>query len=812
MSSTSVVRSLKVVLGDDLRRFPVAGGKLPALADLKLQLIQAYGLELADSGRAIQLKYVDDEEEQVTVVSDDDLREAVNIAQEQGKSIVRLYVCVVGGSAAPTSSPAKVAATPQVAPTPVVTPPVPVKVAPEAETSSAASSPPPSSSSAPTSSSGHPSAETVLAALKSFFADNAVVASLPAAVALFLDNFAASEDVAAVVRFTLDAYPTLKATALVQLGLRYLDVALPYIKSHVEPLRALLISLGAQGLSQLKSTIAMFAPMALAFVSSTVAAFTPQKLEQIWAIVKQWAQEPTKEFPIGELKAIALGFGGVAGAGAAGPSAGPFGGLGGLAGGLGGLGRMFGGRGFGCGPRGPFGGPHHGAGGHPFAQGPWGGRCGGGWGRRRAEAAAAQAQAQAQQQSSAAPSGAGIPDPISDVLAALGLQQEGAPNLFESINAMFPRPEAGTSSSTAAAPTEEERPSGDSVHPNVICDGCGQSPIKGLRYKCTVCPDYDLCSACEAKGDHAATHPLLKIHAPVQRRCGGGGGGWGRHHGGGGHGPHGGRHHGHHSWREQQSTASQTAPAGPSMKFIRDSNLPDRSSVGGGLMLVKKWILENDSPSLSWPAGVQLIFVRGDRDLVDGEEFPVEPIGPGQQAEAAVVLRTPKVPGRYTAFFRLADGERNCFGPRVWTDVFVTEPAKEAEQQQQPAASAPAPAAAAEEEQKSLEVTPVVVAAAPSTSSSPVAVLIPVTRTVSQAVPIAAATPKTAAAQPSSIPVEPTTSASSSPAASVDAKYETQLQLLDGMGFQNRELNSFLLESNQGNLVATANWLLEKMK
>ena len=37
------------------------------------------------------------------------------------------------------------------------------------------------------------------------------------------------------------------------------------------------------------------------------------------------------------------------------------------------------------------------------------------------------------------------------------------------------------------------------------CDGCGVTPINGVRFKCTKCSDYDLCETC--KGDNSI-HPL----------------------------------------------------------------------------------------------------------------------------------------------------------------------------------------------------------------------------------------------------------------------------------------------------------------
>jgi len=47
------------------------------------------------------------------------------------------------------------------------------------------------------------------------------------------------------------------------------------------------------------------------------------------------------------------------------------------------------------------------------------------------------------------------------------------------------------------------------VHSNVICDGCNVNPIKGIRYKCSVCKDFDYCGVCEDRLDHE--HPFLKI-------------------------------------------------------------------------------------------------------------------------------------------------------------------------------------------------------------------------------------------------------------------------------------------------------------
>uniref|UniRef100_A0A9L0RXB4 Sequestosome 1 n=2 Tax=Equus TaxID=9789 RepID=A0A9L0RXB4_HORSE len=60
-------------------------------------------------------------------------------------------------------------------------------------------------------------------------------------------------------------------------------------------------------------------------------------------------------------------------------------------------------------------------------------------------------------------------------------------------------------------PCAQEAPR-NMVHPNVICDGCN-GPVVGTRYKCSVCPDYDLCASCEGKGMHRE-HSKLAFPSP----------------------------------------------------------------------------------------------------------------------------------------------------------------------------------------------------------------------------------------------------------------------------------------------------------
>eukprot|EP01102_Stenamoeba_stenopodia_P004128 TRINITY_DN1431_c0_g2_i1.p1 TRINITY_DN1431_c0_g2~~TRINITY_DN1431_c0_g2_i1.p1 ORF type:complete len:350 (+),score=77.56 TRINITY_DN1431_c0_g2_i1:165-1214(+) len=65
---------------------------------------------------------------------------------------------------------------------------------------------------------------------------------------------------------------------------------------------------------------------------------------------------------------------------------------------------------------------------------------------------------------------------------------------------------------------ENPTPSGSEeqlvIHP-VVCSVC-QFPIVGTRYKCIICPHFDLCELCEvADNAHPADHPLIKAKRPL---------------------------------------------------------------------------------------------------------------------------------------------------------------------------------------------------------------------------------------------------------------------------------------------------------
>ncbi|KAH6620478.1 hypothetical protein C7974DRAFT_474197 [Boeremia exigua] len=53
------------------------------------------------------------------------------------------------------------------------------------------------------------------------------------------------------------------------------------------------------------------------------------------------------------------------------------------------------------------------------------------------------------------------------------------------------------------------------IHRGITCNSCDEKPIRGTRWHCANCVDFDLCSTCEATNAHAKTHVFYKIRVPA---------------------------------------------------------------------------------------------------------------------------------------------------------------------------------------------------------------------------------------------------------------------------------------------------------
>lgn len=58
-----------------------------------------------------------------------------------------------------------------------------------------------------------------------------------------------------------------------------------------------------------------------------------------------------------------------------------------------------------------------------------------------------------------------------------------------------------------------QKSANQTIHTNIMCDGCNKG-IKGYRYKCLICNDYDLCSQCDSTMLHP-DHCMLRLPLPM---------------------------------------------------------------------------------------------------------------------------------------------------------------------------------------------------------------------------------------------------------------------------------------------------------
>eukprot|EP00826_Nyctotherus_ovalis_P000440 TRINITY_DN0_c501_g1_i9.p1 TRINITY_DN0_c501_g1~~TRINITY_DN0_c501_g1_i9.p1 ORF type:complete len:289 (-),score=58.77 TRINITY_DN0_c501_g1_i9:47-913(-) len=177
-------------------------------------------------------------------------------------------------------------------------------------------------------------------------------------------------------------------------------------------------------------------------------------------------------------------------------------------------------------------------------------------------------------------------------------------------------------------------------HNCVCCDVCGMNPIVGVRYKCSVCPDYDLCSHCEEAYGH--NHLLLKLRS-AQKDNG-------------------------KVFRLERKVKREDYRA----EFI-STNLKDKMKVRPGEVVEAVWMMMN-SGTVAWPVNTK--FASKGNSKLTIESIDVGDKEPNELVELKMRVRMPDKPGRYAEFFSLRYNAVKSFGPNLWIDVIVEDTKK----------------------------------------------------------------------------------------------------------------------------------------
>lgn len=110
-------------------------------------------------------------------------------------------------------------------------------------------------------------------------------------------------------------------------------------------------------------------------------------------------------------------------------------------------------------------------------------------------------------------------------------------------------------------------------------------------------------------------------------------------------------------------------------RFVKDVTIEKGQILEPGAQFTKIWRFRNEGTA-AWSRGTQLLHLPKNSDNLGGPAVVPLPDGgelrPGQEIDVAVDLTAPTKPGRYIAYYRLYDAQRDKrFGQRVWVEILV---------------------------------------------------------------------------------------------------------------------------------------------
>lgn len=180
----------------------------------------------------------------------------------------------------------------------------------------------------------------------------------------------------------------------------------------------------------------------------------------------------------------------------------------------------------------------------------------------------------------------------------------------------------------------DTRPCESEVHTGIRCVLCGTRPIVGVRYLCSVCEDFNVCSLCEGKTPHP--HPYVKMRQdpskakPVKNR--------------------------------QCDPESRLC-----CRFVKDVVGKEGEVHLTAAQFTKSWRVRNTGHT-AWPRGCRMIFVNGD---FDGPPAPMQPLQPGGECDVTVTCTAPAKEGEYYSLWRACDPAGMRFGHRLSIKIRV---------------------------------------------------------------------------------------------------------------------------------------------
>ena len=106
------------------------------------------------------------------------------------------------------------------------------------------------------------------------------------------------------------------------------------------------------------------------------------------------------------------------------------------------------------------------------------------------------------------------------------------------------------------------------------------------------------------------------------------------------------------------------------LAFIRDVNIPAGTVLEKNQVFTKTWKIQNTG-TCNWNSLYALISAGG--NTLGGETKRISPVLIGNWSEVSMELQAPKIPGTYTSYWRVSNGQHIPFGASLAVTIVVQD-------------------------------------------------------------------------------------------------------------------------------------------